>query len=376
MMQKVFDEKRLRADERIAMTLRSIYESYGYTPYKMSKFEEYELYSNNIDFLGEGGVLTFTGVNGRLMALKPDVTLSIVKNFKGSSGTQKVYYKENVYRCAGRGESFKELPQCGIECIGDVGSYETSEILFLAVKSLEVTERPFKLEISHMGVLASLIPDILSAQRIKDELFTCIKRKNTDGIKELAKTYGAEESDCSPLCEAIALNGSAMEVIASLKRLCPTEGLSAVRELEEAVSFLIDLGYKDNIGIDLSILNDMNYYRSLVFRGYIDCIPDGILSGGRYDDLVKKMGRDCKAIGFALSLNKLEELSRNESPDIIDAVVLYDKNTPAVTVFNCCQNLRDDGLYVVALPSYSENLGGRRIFDLTADGVITERLVK
>ena len=370
------DNKRLRADERIAMSLRGIYESYGYTPYKMSKFEEYDLYSSNIDFLGDGGVLTFTDVNGKLMALKPDVTLSIVKNFKGSTGTQKVYYKENVYRRTGRGENFRELPQCGIECIGDIGSYETSEILLLAIKSLEATERPFKLEISHMGVLSSLIPDVLSAPDIKEELLTCIKRKNIDGIKELADMNGVDESDYAPLCEAISLNGNVDEVISSLKNLCSNVGTSSVCELEDAVNFLIDLGYKDNIGIDLSILNDLNYYRSLVFRGYIDCIPDGILLGGRYDDLVKKMGRDCKAIGFALSLNKLEELSRNDNPDLIDAVVLYDNNTPDATVFNCCEKLRADGLYVVALPSDSNNFGDRRVFCLSSDGVITEGLVK
>ncbi len=372
----MFDNKRLRADERIAMSLRSIYESYGYTPYKMSKFEEYELYSNNIDFLGEGGVLTFTDTNGKLMALKPDVTLSIVKNFKGSCGTQKVYYKENVYRRAGRGENFRELPQSGIECIGDVGNYETSEVLLLAIKSLEATERPFKLEISHMGVLSSLVPDSLSAPNVKDELFNCIKRKNIDGIKDLADRCGIELTDYSPLCEAIALNGNAFEVIESLKKLCTGNGLSAVSELENAVNFLNDLGYGENIGIDLSILNDMNYYRSLVFQGYVDCIPEGILFGGRYDELVKKMGRNCKAIGFALSLNKLEVLSRNENPDTIDAVVIYDNNTPAITVFNCCEKLRADGLYVVALPSDSKNCDGHRVFDLSSDGVITERLVK
>ncbi len=372
----MFDNKRLRADERIAMSLRDIYECYGYAPYKMSKFEEYDLYSSNIDFLGDGGVLTFTDVNGKLMALKPDVTLSIVKNFKGSAGTQKVYYKENVYRRTGRGENFKELPQCGIECIGDIGSYETSEILLLAIKSLQATKRPFKLEISHMGVLSSLIPEALSTPDIKDELFTCIKRKNIDGIAELAKINGVNESDYAPLCEAVSLNGSVKEVISSLKNLCSNNCTSSVCELEDAINFLVDLGYKDNIGIDLSILNDLNYYRSLVFRGYIDCIPDGILFGGRYDDLVKKMGRNSNAIGFALSLNKLEELSRNDRPDIIDAVVLYANGTTDITIFNCCEKLRSDGLYVVALPSDSDNFGDRRVFELSSDGVLTERLVK
>ena len=68
--------------ERIGFLLRSLYAGYGYNRYRMGKFEEYDLYSRNKDFLFSEGVITFTDTNGRLMALKPDVTLSIVKNRK------------------------------------------------------------------------------------------------------------------------------------------------------------------------------------------------------------------------------------------------------------------------------------------------------
>ena len=66
--------------EKVMFGLRSLYRSYGYTQYKMSKFEEYDLYAKNKDFLISDGVITFTDTNGKLMALKPDVTLSIIKN--------------------------------------------------------------------------------------------------------------------------------------------------------------------------------------------------------------------------------------------------------------------------------------------------------
>ena len=87
-MELKLDVNRISSTEKLGLTLKNIFEGYGYTPYKMSKFEEYELYARNLDFLGDGGILTFTDVSGRLMALKPDVTLSIVKNSLGSSGTQ------------------------------------------------------------------------------------------------------------------------------------------------------------------------------------------------------------------------------------------------------------------------------------------------
>jgi len=87
----------IKNDEKIIFDLRSIYHRYGYGRYKMSKFEEYELYARNKDFLISDSIITFTDTNGKLMALKPDVTLSIVKNSRDASAyVQRLYYDENV----------------------------------------------------------------------------------------------------------------------------------------------------------------------------------------------------------------------------------------------------------------------------------------
>ena len=67
-------------EEKLIYALRSLYEQNGYRRYKMSKFEEYDLYANNKDILESEGIITFTDTNGKLMALKPDVTLSVIRN--------------------------------------------------------------------------------------------------------------------------------------------------------------------------------------------------------------------------------------------------------------------------------------------------------
>ena len=88
----------LRADEKYALYLRNLYQNAGYSQYKMSKFEEYDLYLENKNFLQNETVITFTSPRGQLMALKPDITLSIVKNFAESGeSNKKVHYNENVY---------------------------------------------------------------------------------------------------------------------------------------------------------------------------------------------------------------------------------------------------------------------------------------
>lgn len=361
------DLKSFRADERMALTLRSIYESYGYRPYKMSKFEEYELYSSNMDFLGEGGVLTFTDMDGKLMALKPDVTLSIVKNSKGNAGTQKVHYRENVYRRNARGGSFKEMLQSGIECIGNIDIVETTEVLLLALKSLAATERSYRLDISHIGVISELIGDNVP-NKIKDELFTCIKRKNAGGIIELMNANSLDCDRFGALASAISLNGSAAEIIAYLKNIPYLTNCKALDELEEIVTVLSSLGYENNIGIDLSVVNDMNYYRSLIFRGYIDCIPEAILFGGRYDDLVKKMGRCCGALGFAVALDRLQDLSEVNS-DGSCALMIYSDDVAVSQIISASDELRKNGYSVEISSDRTKIKDYTRVFYITPYGI-------
>ena len=114
----------LKNDEKAIFGLRSIYRRYGYSQYKMSKFEEYDLYVRNKDFLVSDNIITFTDTTGKLLALKPDVTLSIIKNGKDVPVViEKVYYNENVYRVSKGSHQFKEIMQVGLECIGDIDDY-------------------------------------------------------------------------------------------------------------------------------------------------------------------------------------------------------------------------------------------------------------
>ena len=106
----------LDKNETILYTLRKLYMDSGYKKYRMSKFEEYDLYVQNKDFLVSSNVITFNDIDGKLMALKPDVTLSIIKNTKDNDeGVQKLFYNENVYRASNETQSFKEIMQAGVE---------------------------------------------------------------------------------------------------------------------------------------------------------------------------------------------------------------------------------------------------------------------
>ena len=135
-------ESILKKEEKIAYELRALYAKYGYLPYKMSKFEPYDLYVSNKEFLVGDGVITFNDTDGKLLALKPDVTLSIIKNDVDGASKRKVYYNENVYRISGKTKQFKELMQVGLECIGDIGLYDVYEAVYLAAATTHCRQNP------------------------------------------------------------------------------------------------------------------------------------------------------------------------------------------------------------------------------------------
>ncbi|MBQ7974656.1 MAG: hypothetical protein IJ300_03095 [Clostridia bacterium] len=65
------------SQEELIPKLQTLYEMLGYKKYKMSKFEEYDFYLENKSFLKSKHIITFNDLNGKLLALKPDVTLRL-----------------------------------------------------------------------------------------------------------------------------------------------------------------------------------------------------------------------------------------------------------------------------------------------------------
>ena len=148
----------LRSEEQTMYRLRGLYEKYGYRRFKMSKFEEYDLYVRNKDFLVSDRMITFTDARGVLMALKPDVTLSIIKNTReGEASPRKVYYNETVYRSGKGDEAFQEILQTGLECIGDLDLYHLYEVIALAVESLAAISPDYVLDVSHVGLVSGFM---------------------------------------------------------------------------------------------------------------------------------------------------------------------------------------------------------------------------
>lgn len=312
----IINDSVLSVTERLTFTLRSLYSQYGYQPYRMSKFEDYDLYSRNKDFLISDQVITFTDNGGNLKALKPDVTLSIIKN-QSDGELKKLYYNENVYRVAKGTNEFKEIMQSGVECIGDIGIDETRECLHLAAESLAAVSENFVLDVSNLDILNAALDRIADSRSIQDELVKCVSEKNLHGIFEICRNNAIGESLAEPLTKLLSLTGSPARVLPALQSICADLGcMDAYHELTDAVALFADSDLKANICIDFSVVSDRSYYNGVIFKGFLSGVPDSVLSGGRYDKLMRRMKRKSNAVGFAVYLDALEriDIARNDIP--------------------------------------------------------------
>lgn len=361
----------LKREEKAVFALRGLYQKFGYAQYKMSKFEEYDLYVRNKDFLVSENIITFTDTDGKLMALKPDVTLSIIKNTKDEPGlVQKLYYNENVYRVSKGTHSFKEIMQAGLECIGDIDVYSIFETVMLAAKSLETIAPDYILDISHMGIVTAVIELLGESFKQKDAVLKCIAEKNTHTALSLCEEAGVDKKAAESVVELTKTYGKPDEVIEKLRNMGGNEKfMQALSELEQLVSLLKGCGITDKIRIDFSVVNDMNYYNGVVFKGFVNGIPTGILSGGQYDKLLQKMGRKSGAVGFAVYLDLLERLSEPEEKYDVDTVVLYDKHADFSALSSAVRMLTDNGKSVTALKSVPEKLRFRQLLKLNERGL-------
>ncbi len=314
-------ESILRPEERLVRGLRALYSRYGYRPYRMSKFEEYDLYAGNRSFLPSGSVITFTDTNGRLMALKPDVTLSIAKNLGGEGAAEKVYYDESVYRAPDSGLGFQEITQAGLEYLGPVDAYVQGEVLMLAVRSLMEVTDGWVLDLSHMGFLCGLVDELGLRGPERAELLRAVGGRSVQSIRAVCAAAGAPMEPAERLAGLVELYGPASELLPGLEAAARTEAeRRAAQELSSALRVLEAFGCGERVNLDLSITCDTEYYNGLVFKGYVAGAPSAVLSGGRYDSLMRKLGKDEQAIGFAVYLNLLERLG--ESAEAYDADVL------------------------------------------------------
>ena len=309
-----FDLSILQPKERAELALRTLYEKAGCRKYHMGRFEEYALYQENRSFLSSEQVITFTDLDGRLLALKPDVTLSIAKSARPVPGeTLKYYYTENVYRPSAESHTFREIGQMGLEYIGAVGQQGVDEVVRLALDSLAAVQPDFILEISHMGYLGGLLDALGIPEAARGAIVDKLRRKNAHELRAAALAAGAGASGAEALGALLTLSGEYAPTLARAAAMAQNAAMrAAAAELEALLPAVTPCGAR--VRLDLSLAGDMQYYNGLVFQGYLDGVPRPLLKGGRYDGLIEKFTPGASALGFALYLDEMDRLQTPVPP--------------------------------------------------------------
>lgn len=339
----------LNPQEQLILKLRGIYERNGYSKYRMSRFEEYRLYMENKNFLLSESVISFTDLDGRLLALKPDVTLSIVRQ-ANISEEQRVYYIENVFRPDKAHRNYREIEQMGLERIGKIDTFAIIETASLAAQTLYAVSNDSLLEIGHMGFISGLFKALKIPVELIEKLFKLISEKNVHSISSLCKVYNLSDDVIKKLCAVPSLCGKFEDVINKAKSLCISSEMTTAIEQLSSLKVLENREKLSRVRLDLSLIGDDDYYNGVIFAGYVNGLPSAVLSGGRYDKVMEKFSKKCGAVGFALYLNELELLFGEKIECDFDIKLNYDENISPDVLYDEVEKLISSGKSVYVCP--------------------------
>jgi ATP phosphoribosyltransferase regulatory subunit len=175
-------------------------------------------------------------------------------------------------------------------------------------KSLEEISGDFVLDISHLGIISALIDGMVSDRDAKEKLIVALGEKNIHTIDALCKENSVDAGKADMLRALVSMKGDCCEMLSILDG---SNVFSEARELADIVNILKET-YGDKVRIDFSVVDDMRYYNGIIFKGFVKGIPSSLLSGGRYDKLMERMGKKSGAVGFAIYLDLLDELELDE----------------------------------------------------------------
>ena len=338
-------ERVQKSEEIIRGKVKNLFESYGFEEYKMRMFEKYSLYLEHKDFLVGEKIITFTDLGGELMALRPDVTLSIVKNAKADGGSEKLYYCENVYRGDKQNGRFREINQLGLELIGHVGGVEKAEIIGLALGALSVISSDFVLELSHIGFVCALFEACGFDEKTFGSAKLALKAGNENKLRAIAAKNGLSGDMTDKLCGLVSSAGTMSDVLPKMKNMIASaEMQSAYDELYALYEAMRGTPDTDKLRLDFSLTGEETYYNGIVMSGFVRGVPKAVLSGGQYDKLMQKLDKNAQAIGFALYLGELAAYL-NSGTEPVDVLIVYGSSAIGA-VMEKARKLRAEGLSV------------------------------
>lgn len=343
---------------KLERDIDSLFEKWGYKEVITPTLEFYETFNYNSQTLKEEDMYKFFDNRGRILVLRPDMTIPIARvvqtKLKDTEFPIKLRYTANVFRVhESLGGKRNEYTDCGIEFVGIEDKKSDLEILVLALEALKkLGLNDFKLEIGNIGIFNGAFKDLQMSQEDKEIIAKFIEEKNLKNLEDYLAGLEMADEYKNFFNKLPWLFGD-KQIINEAKNLVFNEEIKESLEyLEELYNQLEALGYGDNVTFDLGMVPRLNYYTGIIFRGYGEGHGNILLSGGRYDNLIEFSKVYVPAIGFSIDINSVistfelnEELIKNEN-----VYKIYYSDKDRIEAIKKSEELREKGYIVELLP--------------------------
>lgn len=289
--------KYLSTEEKKTIQLKALFQHHHFQRYYLSAFESYDVYVQSRNYQAEQEVITFIGSNGQVMALKPDITLSIIQN-TGADEAKRCFYDEDVYRHDYKNQEYRRIHQLGVEQIGQLSLTDEQEILQLAMDSLKLLGQG-QIAFSHRRLLDEMLTWFDDKQ--KGAVLQALKQKAIHELKKLTLLHSFSDEKWQLLQKLLFTEEAVLQQIEDALMLFND---SASQQVLNNLKQLMQTLPKHVFRLDLSIIDDKDYYSGLIFHGFLPDVASPVLIGGRYDQLLSRQGKQQQGIGFAVYLDE------------------------------------------------------------------------
>lgn len=303
-------------------TLTAVFCEDGYRQIMTPTFEYYDLFADDTIFSGTEEIYKLTDKSGKLMVLRPDATIPIARmaatHYKESDRDLKLMYVTTVFRSADfRAGEKREFKQAGIEYFGSDTVQTDVSVIETAVKALkEIVGSDMQAEIGDAGYFNGLLEAMeeyphQAEKEVQAKLRELMESKNIPGLNQFAAEYDLSDRIRQVLLSLPFLFGTPEKILQKAETLALNDTMRrAVRNIREICSGIAE---KECISVDMGLINRLEYYSGMIFKVYLKKTGVIVGSGGRYDKLMKKFGRDIPAVGFGLNVDMLVEAQKESA---------------------------------------------------------------
>ncbi len=343
------------AKRNIEERVRKYFRECAYFEIESPTLEFYDTFSAETDLTPQETMFKFYDQQGRILVLRPEITIPVARiaatKYREAIYPLKIFYMGNTFKYneLGGGKQ-KEFTQAGVEILGANTPEADAEVIVSAINSVRACGlENFQIDIGQVDFFKGLMEETGLSEADVEQMRVLIDKKDFLGIEELVEQHNISKNLKELIYSLPGLFGST-DVIEKVKKITNNErSLAALENLNQILEIITDYGLEKYVSIDLGMVQNLNYYTGIIFRGFTYGVGFPILSGGRYDNLVEKFGKACPATGFSLGVNMvMTALERQKVPlekPGIDTLVLYSYGGRK-TAFTVCEELRKQGLSI------------------------------